>query len=124
MGNNSVPFKKFFSHLATLAVFLRGVLGTTVAHAQIQRSIVNPSFEAAFTGPRAAGLNQFFTLAPGQWIALDAGEIPGWETTHPIIALGCPNGSFSYTPQYNCTPIEIWANSFNGVTPPNGIVLA
>ena len=94
------------------------------AHAQIQRSIVNPSFEQPFTGTRAAGLNQFFTLIPGQWIALDAGEIPGWETTHPIVPLGCPNGSFSYTPQYNCTPIELWGNSFNGVTPPNGIVLA
>lgn len=86
--------------------------------------MVNPSFEQAFTGPRAAGLNQFFTLVPGQWIALDAGEVPGWETTHPVVALGCPNGSFNYTPQYNCTPIELWGNSFNNVTPAAGIVLA
>ncbi len=86
--------------------------------------MVNPSFEQAFTGPRAAGLNQFFTLVPGQWIALDAGEVPGWETTHPVVALGCPNGSFNYTPQYNCTPIELWGNNFNNVTPAAGIVLA
>ncbi len=116
--------RTFLFQLGWLAAGFWALFTSISVHAQIQRSIVNPSFEQAFTGPRAAGLNQFFTLVPGQWIALDAGELPGWETTHPIVALGCPNGSFSYTPQYNCTPIELWANSFLGVTPANGIVLA
>ena len=101
-----------------------GVVAHTPAHAQFQRSIVNPSFEQAFTGPRAAALNVFFTLNPPPWIAVDAGEIPGWETTHPVQTLGCPAGNFAYTTPYTCTPIELWANSFNGVIPPNGIVLA
>jgi uncharacterized repeat protein (TIGR01451 family) len=91
------------------------------AQAQIQRSIVNPSFELPFTGARAALINPFF--ASVNWIAVDSGEIPGWETTHPIIANGCPAGG-SITPAYNCTPIELWANSFNGVVPAQGIVLA
>ncbi len=94
------------------------------AHGQIQRSIVNPSFEQPFTGPRAASLNLFFTKVPPDWISVDAGEIPGWETTHPVQALGCPAGNSLVTTAYNCTPIELWANSFLGVTPANGIVLA
>ena len=105
-------------------VALLGIFTSSTAQAQFQRSIVNPSFEQAFTGPRAAALNVFFTLSPPPWIAVDAGEIPGWETTHPIQNLGCPAGNFAYTAPYNCTPIELWANSFNGVVPPNGIVLA
>jgi hypothetical protein len=90
-------------------------------HAQIQRSIVNPSFEEAFTGSRAAALNPFF--ASVNWISVDAGEIPGWETTHPIQTNGCPAGG-GITAAYNCTPIELWANSFTGVVPAQGIVLA
>ncbi len=107
-----------------LVGLLTGLLMGSTAQAQIQRSIVNPSFEQAFTGPRAAQLNVFFTLVPPAWIAVDAGEIPAWETTHPLQASGCPAGSFAYTTPYNCTPIELWANSFNGVVPPAGIVLA
>ena len=110
--------------LPSLLLPLLGLFASPAAQAQIQRSIVNPSFEQAFTGPRAASLNVFFTLTPPAWIAVDAGEIPGWETTHPIQNLGCPAGNFAYTTPYNCTPIEVWANSFNGVVPPNGIVLA
>lgn len=91
------------------------------AHAQIQRSIVNPSFELPFTGARAASINPFFTST--NWIAVDAGEIPGWETTHPIVANGCPAGG-AITPAYNCTPIELWANSFLTVVPAQGKVLA
>lgn len=91
------------------------------AHAQIQRSIVNPSFELPFTGARAASINPFFTST--NWIAVDAGEIPGWETTHPLVTNGCPAGG-AITPAYNCTPIELWANSFLGVVPAQGIVLA
>jgi uncharacterized repeat protein (TIGR01451 family) len=94
------------------------------AHAQIQRSIVNPSFEQPFTGPRAAALNLFFTKSPADWISVDAGEIPGWETTHPIQTAGCPAGNSLVTATYNCTPIELWANGFLGVVPANGIVLA
>jgi uncharacterized repeat protein (TIGR01451 family) len=94
------------------------------AHAQIQRSIVNPSFEQPFTGPRAAALNLFFTKVPPDWISVDAGEIPGWETTHPIQTAGCPAGNSLVTATYNCTPIELWANSFQSVVPANGIVLA
>jgi uncharacterized repeat protein (TIGR01451 family) len=91
------------------------------AHAQIQRSIVNPSFELPFTGARAASLNPFFTST--NWISVDAGEIPGWETTHPIVANGCPAGG-NIAPAYNCTPIELWANSYSGVVPAQGIILA
>ena len=91
------------------------------AHAQIQRSIVNPSFELPFTGARAASINPFFTST--NWIAVDAGEIPGWETTHPIVANGCPAGG-AITPAYNCTPIELWANNFLTVVPAQGRVLA
>jgi uncharacterized repeat protein (TIGR01451 family) len=91
------------------------------AHAQIQRSIVNPSFELPFTGTRSAVLSPFFTST--NWISVDAGEIPGWETTHPVQALGCPAGG-ALTTSYNCTPIELWANSFLGVVPANGIILA
>ena len=110
--------------LLGLLLPLLGLLASPAAQAQIQRSIVNPSFEQPFTGPRAASLNVFFTLTPPAWIAVDAGEIPGWETTHPVVVSGCPAGNFAYTTAYNCTPIEVWANSFNGVVPPNGIVLA
>jgi uncharacterized repeat protein (TIGR01451 family) len=91
------------------------------AQAQVNRSIVNPSFEQPFTGARAAALNAFFSLPP-VYVTVDAGEIPGWETTHPLIVSGCPSATFA--PAYNCTPIELWANNFNGVTPANGIVFA
>lgn len=91
------------------------------AHAQIQRSIVNPSFELPFTGTRSAALNPFLTST--NWISVDSGEILGWETTHPIQANGCPAGG-GITPAYNCTPIELWANSFLGVVPAQGVVLA
>ncbi len=94
------------------------------AHAQIQRSIVNPSFEQPFTGLRAASLNLFFSKVPPDWISVDAGEIPGWETTHPLQTAGCPAGNSLVTATYNCTPIELWANGFLTVTPANGIVLA
>ncbi len=92
-----------------------------LAQAQIQRSIVNPSFELPFTGARATSLSPFFTST--NWIAVDAGEIPGWETTHPLVTNGCPAGG-AIRPAYNCTPIELWANSFLGVVPAQGIVLA
>ena len=111
-----------FRNLALLAAGFLGVLCSGLTHAQIQRSIVNPSFEQAFTGTRAAGLNTFFSVS--NWILVDAGEIPGWETTHPSFINGCPLGGQAYTPRYNCTPIELWANNFLGVTPANGIVLA
>ncbi len=91
------------------------------ASAQIQRSIVNPSFELPFTGTRSASINPFFTST--NWIAVDAGEIPGWETTHPLVVNGCPAGG-SIRPVYDCTPIELWANSFLGVVPAQGVVLA
>jgi uncharacterized repeat protein (TIGR01451 family) len=97
------------------------VLSSGLAQAQIQRSIVNPSFELPFTGPRAASLNPFFTST--NWIAVDAGEIPGWETTHPVVNNGCPAGG-AIRPPYTCTPIELWANNFNGVVPAQGIILA
>ena len=108
--------------LARLIVALAVLLFGVAAQAQIQRSIVNPSFEQAFTGARAAGLNTFFSVS--NWIVVDAGEIPGWETTHPIVTNGCPTGGQAYTPVYTCTPIELWANTFLGVIPANGIVLA
>jgi hypothetical protein len=97
------------------------VLSCSAAHAQIQRSIVNPSFELPFTGARAASINPFFTST--NWIAVDAGEIPGWETTHPVVTNGCPAGG-AITPAYNCTPIELWANTYLGVVPAQGIILA
>jgi uncharacterized repeat protein (TIGR01451 family) len=97
------------------------VLSSGWAQAQIQRSIVNPSFELPFTGTRSAVLSPFFTST--NWISVDAGEIPGWETTHPIQPNGCPAGGNITTP-YNCTPIELWANGFLSVTPAQGIILA
>jgi uncharacterized repeat protein (TIGR01451 family) len=119
-----LQFKHLTQSFALLVISAVGMLFAGQSQAQIQRSIVNPSFEQAFTGARAAGLNQFFTLNPPQWIAVDAGEIPGWETTHPVVTNGCPAGGFAFTAAYNCTPIELWPNSFSGVTPANGIVLA
>ncbi len=92
-----------------------------MANAQIQRSIVNPSFELPFTGTRSASLNPFFTST--NWVSVDAGEIPGWETTHPVQNNGCPAGG-GLTTAYTCTPIELWANSFLGVVPAQGRVLA
>jgi uncharacterized repeat protein (TIGR01451 family) len=97
------------------------VLSCGAAQAQIQRSIVNPSFELPFTGARAASINPFFTST--NWIAVDAGEIPGWETTHPVVTNGCPAGG-AITPAYNCTPIELWANTYLAVVPAQGIILA
>lgn len=93
----------------------------TAAHGQIQRSMVNPSFELPFAGTRTASINSFFTST--NWIAVDAGELLGWETTHPIVTNGCPAGG-AITPAYTCTPIELWANSFLGVTPTQGKILA
>jgi uncharacterized repeat protein (TIGR01451 family) len=119
MANN------FIYRYAWRLVCMLWMLGCcAAAHGQIQRSIVNPSFELPFTGPRAAALNVFFTKVPPDWISVDAGEIPGWETSHPIQSLGCPAGNSLVTTAYNCTPIELWANSFQSVVPASGIVLA
>jgi uncharacterized repeat protein (TIGR01451 family) len=104
-----------------LISFLAWLWSSSAVHAQIQRSIVNPSFELPFTGTRAAVLNPFFSSV--NWVAVDSGEIPGWETTHPLVTNGCPAGGGLTTP-YNCTPIELWANSFSSVVPAQGIVLA
>ena len=113
---------RWLSRFVLTVLTLVGLFAAVSAQAQIQRSIVNPSFEQPFTGPRATPLNVFFTVS--NWIVVDAGEIPGWETTHPIQTLGCPVGGQAYTTTYTCTPIELWANSFLGVVPANGIVLA
>lgn len=91
------------------------------AQAQIQRSMVNPSFELPFTGSRAASLSPFFTST--NWISVDGGELAGWETTHPVVTNGCPAGG-GLIPSYTCTPIELWANNFLGVVPAQGVVLA
>lgn len=110
---------KIFRYVLLACMALLSVC--TSAQAQIQRSIVNPSFELPFSGTRSAVLNPFFTST--NWISVDAGEILGWETTHPIQTNGCPAGGGLTTP-YNCTPIELWANSFNSVVPAQGRVLA
>lgn len=81
----------------------------TSAHAQFQRSIVNPSFELPFTGPRASGLNAAFNST--NWVAVDQGELVGWSTTHPLVTNGCPAGGGLVLP-YTCTPIELWFNNF------------
>ena len=104
-----------------MAFALWAVVSWSSVQAQIQRSMVNPSFELPFTGVRAASLTPFFSSV--NWIAVDAGEIPGWETNHPIVVNGCPAGG-GIVPAYTCTPIELWANSYLGVTPAQGIVLA
>ena len=108
-------------HFWRLVCALGLAASSLTAQAQIQRSIVNPSFELPFTGARAASINPFFTST--NWIAVDAGEIPGWETTHPLVTNGCPAGG-NITPAYNCTPIELWANNFLGVVPAQGRILA
>jgi hypothetical protein len=56
MIGKSVP--KFILQCA-LALWVLAMCG--LAQAQIQRSIVNPSFELPFTGARAASINPFFT---------------------------------------------------------------
>ena len=105
------------------------VVGHAPAHAQLQRSIVNPSFEDPFTGPRAAVYNTYFGTAV-DWVSMDRGEIPGWETSHPLNATGCPagGGAVSNAPNnvatYSCNPIELWFNGFLGVTPAQGARLA
>jgi uncharacterized repeat protein (TIGR01451 family) len=124
MSFMSIGATSFSRRVLLTALALLGLLVCGTAQAQIQRSINNPSFELPFTGARAAQLNVFFTRAPSSWIAVDAGEILGWETTHPVVLNGCPAGDFAFTAPYNCTPIELWANSFLGVVPASGIVLA
>ena len=111
-------YRSAFLWLVSLVIL---IFSCGAAQAQIQRSIVNPSFELPFTGPRAASLSPWFTST--NWIAVDAGEIPGWETTHPIVTNGCPAGG-AIRPAYTCTPIELWANNFLSVVPAQGIVLA
>ena len=104
-------------------------MGLSAAQAQLQRSIVNPSFEDAFTGPRATVYNTYFSTAV-DWVSMDRGEIPGWETSHPLNATGCPagGGAISAAPYnvaaYSCNPIELWFNGFLGVTPAQGKRLA
>ena len=104
-------------------------MGLSAAQAQLQRSIVNPSFEDAFTGPRATAYNTYFSTAV-DWVSMDRGEIPGWETTHTVRATGCPagNGGVTLAPYsvaaYSCNPIELWFNGFLGVTPVQGVRLA
>lgn len=129
-SNSAIKYRQMFNCLSVALCRLSRwlfvccalfFLGLSTAQAQIQRSIVNPSFEQPFTGPRAASLSPWFSSV--NWISVDAGEIPGWETTHPIVPNGCPAGG-NIRPAYNCTPIELWANSFLGVTPTQGIILA
>ncbi len=100
-----------------------------MAHAQLQRSIIDPSFEDPFTGTRAVPYNTYFATAV-DWVFMDQGEVPGWNTTSATFTNVCPagNGPVTAAPYnvapYTCAPIELWFNNFNGVVPAQGKVLA
>ncbi len=85
------------------------------ASAQIQRVIVNPSFEDRLLPPAPVSL---MPLPHNNFVEVDESWVPGWLTTAPVVNGGCP------APMANCRPIEMWSTPFLGITAPDGIVTA
>ncbi|WP_298428533.1 hypothetical protein [Ottowia sp.] len=85
---------------APLLAALPLVLAAGPAAAQLQRSIVNGSFE-----------QPVLTCNPLSWSALPSASVPGWSST-------APDGPSVNCGAYGATvagPIEFWRSNFNGV---------
>ncbi|RZA31867.1 MAG: hypothetical protein EOP92_28985, partial [Lysobacteraceae bacterium] len=88
--------------LAALAV-----AGT--AHAQVQRSFLNPGFETpALTASNAAN---------GCYRQLDEAMVPGWSTTHPSQA---GSGDCTAPGASSGRLIELWRTNFQGIPAKQG----
>jgi uncharacterized repeat protein (TIGR01451 family) len=85
------------------------------ATAQIQRVIVNPSFEDRLLPPAPVSL---MPLPANNFVEVDESWVSGWLTTAPVVNGGCP------APMANCRPIEMWSTPFLGITAPDGKVTA
>jgi uncharacterized repeat protein (TIGR01451 family) len=85
------------------------------AMAQIQRVIVNPSFEDRLLPPAPISL---MPLPANNFVEVDESWVSGWLTTAPVVTGGCP------APMPNCRPIEMWSTPFIGLTAPDGIITA
>lgn len=99
-------------------------LAPACAQAQLQRSIINPSFEMPFTGPNAGPYNSVYANTV-TWAMFDQHDIPGWETSAPPSPINCPVVLLPAPglTTYPCNPIEVWFNSYSGVPPAQGRVL-
>lgn len=95
----------YLSHAGFAAIAgLLILVSATSAHAQVQRTFVNPSFELPDTGTTSC--LSFVTDA----------QVPGWSTTHPS---GTGDGGCGI-PAATGPLIELWANSFLGVPARSG----
>lgn len=74
------------------------------AHAQVQRSFLNPSFEI----PALTASNP----ANGCYRQLDEAQVPGWATTHPSQA---GSGDCTSPGASSGRLIELWRTNFQGV---------
>lgn len=93
----------------TYAVAIVGLAGAALlspmlAHAQVQRSYLNPGFEVpVLTAPGTAGC----------WRSLTEALVPGWTTTHSVRAQAGDCAAPTGTP--NGPAIELWRTPYNGV---------
>ncbi|WP_395684146.1 hypothetical protein, partial [Dokdonella sp.] len=85
------------------------MVGAPDAHAQAQRGFANLGFELPSAGASSCSFQ------------IDAGQVPGWETTHPSA------GGNACAPNIAATTgplIEIWSNNFNGIAARQGTQFA
>lgn len=89
--------------LAVVAIAMAGP-----AAAQLQRSMINPSFETPVLTPTT-----------GCYLQLSSASVPGWSTTHPSQT---GSGGCTATPAAITTGplIEMWRSGFNGVIARDG----
>jgi uncharacterized repeat protein (TIGR01451 family) len=101
------------ARLVAVLLALLGMLAAMDVHAQIQRAIVNPSFESPLVSPPAT-----FTSQPaGNYIIVPQTWVSGWLSTSP--SASCTNPS---SPCNN--GIELWYTPFQGITAADGTVSA
>ncbi len=96
----------------------------------IQRSFLNPSFEQNLTPSTANPSSPGAATIPintrtNCFIQVDQTSVPGWSTTHPLVAGSgnCPSFSGTALPGL-ANLIELWTDTFQGVLAPNGRVFA
>jgi CshA-type fibril repeat protein len=96
---------------ATLAALCLWGVAQVPAHAAVQRSFYNGSFEIPALASNTAC-----------WTQMSDSSVPGWKTTHPSQAGGgnCPAPLTASTGKL----IELWANGWTGVAARSGKVLA
>jgi hypothetical protein len=108
-ASNEIP--GFIRHTLAL-LMLCGAIQPALA--QVQRSFVNPSFEApALTAS---------TVSAGCYVQVDQNTVPGWNTTHASM-----NGSGNCTSPSRAIPgrlIEMWRDGFSGVKARDGFNFA